>query len=125
MAESKKSKKPKKPKREKKPKSIRLIKIIGPMPILIAICLVGVIIILIASAYFPSYPIDTSVCRTNNDCGWEITNCCPETAGGLWECVNLREFEKPKCPVNVLCPQVISPKPSFECACEAGKCTVR
>lgn len=124
MAKPKKSKKPKRRKKPKKPMKIRLIKIIGPMPILIAVCLVGVIVILVANTYLPSSSIDTSVCRTNNDCGWEITNCCPETAGGLWECVNLREFEKPNCPVNVLCPQVISPKPFFECVCELGKCTI-
>jgi hypothetical protein len=103
----------------------KLFRIINPVPFLIATGLIGIVIALAAITYFNPSKTDTASCRTNDDCGWKITNCCPETAGALWECVNLREFKKPDCPRTVLCPQVISPKPSPECACEGGKCAIK
>lgn len=60
-------------------------------------------------------------CSSSSDCSWQITNCCPENAGGSWECINHKTFE-PGCPKTILCPQVISPKPTTVCACEQGKC---
>lgn len=60
-------------------------------------------------------------CSSSSDCSWQITNCCFENAGGYWECINYKTFE-PGCPNNVLCPQVLSPKPTGDCTCEQGKC---
>lgn len=53
------------------------------------------------------------------NCQWVITNCCPETAGASWECVDVKTFEKPNCTeILVLCPQVLSPKPNKSCVYE-------
>jgi len=121
----KREKKQKKIKKVKILKKKRIFRIISPMPFLIAVGLIGISIVLVASIFFPYNPLDTSVCFTDYDCKWEIVNCCPETAGAQWKCVNLREFKEPSCPYTVLCPQIISPKPSFECACVQGKCAVK
>jgi len=64
-------------------------------------------------------------CYTNSDCSWQITNCCPESAGAKWECVNLRTFKKPVCPKDIACIQVVSPKPKMACICEEGECVVK
>lgn len=61
-------------------------------------------------------------CYFDSDCSWEITNCCPENAGAFWECVNLKTFRAPRCPGRVICPQVISPKPTELCICKEGGC---
>jgi len=61
-------------------------------------------------------------CTNNADCDWVLTNCCKETAGGLWECVNLKNYKAPECQQNVICPQVISPRPTEACACKEGEC---
>jgi len=60
-------------------------------------------------------------CTSSSDCSWKITNCCTERTGGYWECINYKTFE-PGCPDIVLCPQVLSPKPTTACVCEQGKC---
>ena len=75
---------------------------------------------------------DTPICFRNEDCGWRpttiingrLTNCCDENAGATWKCVNLRNFSL-ECPYVVLCPQVISPKPTTDCLCELGSCVVK
>jgi hypothetical protein len=61
-------------------------------------------------------------CQTDVDCEWVITNCCPEMAGAHWECVNVRAWQPPICRPDVVCAQVISPRPDIPCECEAGKC---
>lgn len=61
----------------------------------------------------------------NNECEWQITNCCPENAGAKWECVNKRTFLEPECPEIIICPQVISPKPNKECICENNRCVAK
>jgi hypothetical protein len=61
-------------------------------------------------------------CKTNNDCAWVITNCCPENAGANWECVNMNAFEEPKCADSVICPQVVKSKPKMACICMEGNC---
>jgi len=66
----------------------------------------------------------TSSCYMDLDCNWVITNCCPESSGAKWECVNMKEFKPKDCPEHVICPQVISPKPSLGCVCKEGKCVV-
>ncbi|MEM5801810.1 MAG: hypothetical protein QXQ18_00235 [Candidatus Aenigmatarchaeota archaeon] len=62
-------------------------------------------------------------------CEWVITNCCPETAGAYWECVDLRNYsQKMDCDkVFVVCPQVLSPKPNMQCSYDDIKksCVVR
>ncbi len=64
--------------------------------------------------------------KTENPCKWVIVNCCPENAGAKWECVNIKEFVKPNCSeYYVLCPQIVSPKPSKECVFENGRCVVK
>jgi len=62
-------------------------------------------------------------CTSDADCDWAITNCCPETAGAKWNCVNVKNKESPiACPKSVICPQVISPKPDQTCGCAGGVC---
>jgi len=64
--------------------------------------------------------------QAENPCRWVIVNCCPESAGAKWECVNIKNFVKPNCSeYYVLCPQVISPKPNKECVFENGRCVVK
>ena len=63
------------------------------------------------------------ICLTNFDCEWKITNCCTEEAGAKWECVNVKNFNL-SCPKFVICPQVLSLKPSLSCKCEKGKCVI-
>lgn len=60
-------------------------------------------------------------CSSDSDCSLEITNCCPETAGANWECINLKK-SKIECESDILCPQILSPKPNFVCTCKEGGC---
>lgn len=62
--------------------------------------------------------------NTQEKCGWKITNCCPEDAGASWECVKIKDFKEPDCTDLILCPQVISPKPSAKCVNVNGVCSV-
>jgi hypothetical protein len=64
----------------------------------------------------------TYECETDADCAWTSTNCCTENAGANWECVNKESYVN--CQSNqVLCPQVISPRPSQVCSCISGRCS--
>ena len=63
-------------------------------------------------------------CTENSDCSWESTNCCPESAGAKWECINGKTFE-PGCPKNVLCPQYVSTRPTSACVCEQNSCAAK
>ena len=58
---------------------------------------------------------------SQGECGWVSTNCCPENAGANWECVN-KEKTNINCDEDVMCPQVISPKPTSGCDCLEGVC---
>jgi hypothetical protein len=60
-------------------------------------------------------------CNLNSDCFWQSTNCCPETAGAYWQCINAN-VSVIKCVGNILCPQFISPKPTTNCSCKQGEC---
>jgi len=60
-------------------------------------------------------------CESSSDCSWQSTNCCPESAGAKWECINGKTFQ-PGCPKNILCPQYVSQKPTSLCTCEQGTC---
>jgi len=60
-------------------------------------------------------------CEEDADCQWVSTNCCPETAGANWECVNEAETEL-DCPENPICLDVQSPKPTSSCECADGEC---
>lgn len=62
-------------------------------------------------------------CKTDFDCSWQITNCCPENAGGHWQCIS--QESKIECNELLLCPQVISPKPEQSCSCIQGSCVPR
>ncbi|GEM_PF-1797312 len=66
-------------------------------------------------------------CLTDTDCQWIITNCCPESAGAYWECVNRKTYvPRLDCDkVFVVCPQVLSPKPTSKCVCQNGDCVVK
>jgi hypothetical protein len=67
----------------------------------------------------------SSRCYVDLDCAWMITNCCREEAGAKWECVNMKTFKPRDCPKNVICPMVVSPKPSPDiCVCREGNCVV-
>ena len=63
-----------------------------------------------------------NLCSSDSECDWKITNCCPESAGAKWSCLNT---EKRDCPSSVICPQVISPKPNKTCGCVNGTCEVK
>jgi hypothetical protein len=60
-------------------------------------------------------------CNSDLDCSWQTTNCCPETAGAYWQCINANESVI-KCIGTILCPQFISPKPTASCRCQEGEC---
>ncbi|MCX6801610.1 MAG: hypothetical protein NT067_00705 [Candidatus Diapherotrites archaeon] len=61
-------------------------------------------------------------CTENADCGWVSTNCCPETAGAQWECINAAQSGL-KCLPDTICPQVMMPKPETGCSCKNNTCT--
>ena len=63
-------------------------------------------------------------CTNDTECSWEITNCCTETAGAKWECINEKN-EQMGCPKTVICPEVISPRPNSTCGCVRGMCKVK
>ncbi len=97
---------------------------------LISVVLIG-IILGISLAYLknlsPKIPSVfenlTNRCFTDLDCTWKITNCCTENAGGSWDCINKRTYTLIDCEkFLILCPQVISPKPGFDCFCNKGSC---
>jgi len=71
-----------------------------------------------------------SYCSTESDCGWVSTNCCPESGGASWECVNHNTLL-----LNCLggqdgssnvpekgCRQFVSPKPTSSCLCISNVC---
>jgi hypothetical protein len=60
-------------------------------------------------------------------CEWIITNCCPENGGAYWECVNVKTYkQKLNCEeVQVICPQIPSPKPNLSCVLENNACVVK
>lgn len=89
--------------------------------IILSICL-SVGIILGIRFEIISVALLTGKCYRDSDCAWVITNCCSETAGAKWECVNTKTYEPVECPQSVLCPQVISPKPEKGCVCVDGEC---
>ncbi len=62
-------------------------------------------------------------CFFDSECEWVITNCCTERAGANWECINPKDRKPVDCPESVICPQVLSPKPSDGCVCKDGGCT--
>lgn len=62
---------------------------------------------------------------TQEKCGWKITNCCSENAGASWGCVKIKDFKSSNCTDLILCPQVISPKPSTKCMDVNGVCVVK
>lgn len=65
-----------------------------------------------------------TTCNFDYDCEWISTNCCPENAGAYWECINKKSYID--ClSRQILCPQVISPKPPLSCVCEKGSCVVK
>jgi len=60
-------------------------------------------------------------CTQGDECAWVSTNCCPQNMGANWECVN-EEETRMECPEDIVCPQVISPKPEANCVCNEGTC---
>jgi hypothetical protein len=62
---------------------------------------------------------------TQQRCEWKITNCCPENAGAEWSCVKMKDFRQPSCTDLILCPQVVSPKPSMSCVNVNGTCVAK
>jgi len=63
-------------------------------------------------------------CEKDEDCQLLSVNCCPESAGAYWKCINV-EKSIIDCPPYVICPQVLSPKPKGRCVCEEGRCVLR
>ncbi len=70
----------------------------------------------------PIEMILTHGCDLGNECAWTSTNCCPETAGANWECVNKIESTI-ECKEGIMCPAVLSGKPQTECSCAENICT--
>ena len=81
------------------------------------------IMILVVMIGFLIYAITHQV--TQQKCEWKITNCCQENAGAEWSCVKLEDFREPSCTGLILCPQVISPKPSLNCVNVNGVCVAK
>jgi len=71
-------------------------------------------------SYRPTEIIEN--CTEDSDCEWLSTNCCPENAGAYWQCINRKSYIDCKSKL-ILCPQVISPKPSAACKCIGGICS--
>ncbi len=65
---------------------------------------------------------DMRGCRRDSDCEWISVNCCPENAGAKWECVNSDYVDNCSDRLDIMCPQVISPRPGTTCTCEDDKC---
>ena len=61
-------------------------------------------------------------CSSDSECDWKVTNCCPESAGAKWSCLNAKNLKTGDCPSSMICPQVISPKPNKTCGCFKGMC---
>jgi hypothetical protein len=74
------------------------------------------------TTYYPTKIIAT--CIFNWDCEWKSTNCCTENAGAYWQCIN-KESYIDCLSKQILCPQVISPKPSASCVCENWSCIAK
>lgn len=69
----------------------------------------------------PKTPVIVRTCTADLDCDWLSTNCCTETAGANWECIS-KQSDVTCTGVHVICPQVISPKPTAPCVCIHGTC---
>lgn len=68
--------------------------------------------------------IFTPKCNSNSDCEWQASNCCTENAGAKWECAKKGKFLEVCNNTYVLCPQVLSPKPTNPCICVNRECAV-
>jgi len=64
---------------------------------------------------------ESNQCNTDQDCAWQITNGCAESAGANWECESLLARNSRS---SGVCPQVFSPKPAANCGCVQNKCIV-
>ncbi len=62
--------------------------------------------------------------NTQQRCEWKIINCCSENAGAEWSCVNENLKIQP-CTDLILCPQVVSPRPSLNCMNVNGGCIAK
>lgn len=62
-----------------------------------------------------------SSCFSNNECKWVSTNCCPESGGAKWECIN-EDKSIISCPEESGCYQFVSQKPTQNCACINNQC---
>jgi len=60
-------------------------------------------------------------CQSNRDCEWVSTNCCPESGGAYWQCINVAE-SMISCPEGGGCYQFVSPKPETGCFCLDNQC---
>ena len=61
-------------------------------------------------------------CTQDSDCVWGSINCCGENAGASWSCVNKQSYVDCQSR-QVLCPQVISQKPTGACSCVSNRCS--
>ncbi|MEM5829301.1 MAG: hypothetical protein QW040_00365 [Candidatus Aenigmatarchaeota archaeon] len=86
-----------------------------------------ILVLLFVSAFsvIVFHKLTKNICVFDLECKWKITNCCPESMGAKWECVNIKSFNELECPKYVICPQFLSPKPNLSCKCERGGCVVR
>ena len=60
-------------------------------------------------------------CLIDSDCAWTITNCCSETGGAYWECIN-SEKSTIICQSENICLAVLRPKPTDACLCINNQC---
>lgn len=62
-----------------------------------------------------------SSCFSNNECKLVSTNCCPESGGAKWKCIN-EDKSIISCPEGSGCYQFVSPKPTQNCVCINNQC---
>lgn len=82
------------------------------------------VLVITAIAIIIFYNSNKDRCLINSECQWVITNCCSETSGASWECVNVKTYNETECPKFIICPNFLSPKPDSSCACESGECVM-
>ena len=67
---------------------------------------------------------DETFCSKDSDCIKKQTTCCPCSAGGREECINVKEDREILCPPQneFVCPQVYNCR-EISCSCINGKCS--
>jgi len=93
--------------------------------IIIGLFLISLIFILSSCTSLPSEVSQdrkiVTACKYDSDCKWVSTNCCPESGGAYWECIN-KDMSTISCPEGSGCRLFISEKPTKSCVCIDNLC---